>query len=156
MPARRIVLPDALPTPTEQRASTLDIRFARGRTRSANSFLSLQAAEFASQYGDEWRFYRRMFKAYFEDLEDIGDLETVVRVGAEAGLDAGSLHQALTDGRHRQAVDDGVAWSRGIGVTAIPTFVFNERYGMVGAQELDAFRKMMNIIKETPNADPST
>jgi predicted DsbA family dithiol-disulfide isomerase len=146
MAARRIVAPDAPPTPTELRAENLGIKFTRGREWSSNSYLSLQAAEFAKEHGDMWGFHRRMFKAYFEDLEDIGDLETVVRIGADAGLDGDELRAALEDGRYRAIVDEGVAWTRGIGVTAIPTFVIDEKYGIVGAQELPAFRNAFDQL----------
>jgi predicted DsbA family dithiol-disulfide isomerase len=113
----------------------------------------LQAAEFAKDHGDMWRFHRRMFKAYFEDLEDIGTIDNVVRIGADAGLDEAELRKALEEGHYRKQVDEGIDWSRGVGVTAIPTFVFNGRYGMVGAQELPAFRRMMEHIKNPPPAE---
>jgi predicted DsbA family dithiol-disulfide isomerase len=146
MAPRRIVAPDAPPTPTELRAEHLGIKFTRGRTWSSNSYLSLQAAEFANEHGDMWRFHRRMFKAYFEDLEDIGDLDTVVRIGVDAGLDGAELRAALEDGRYREPVDEGITWSRRIGVTAIPTFVIDQQYGIVGAQELPAFRQALKEI----------
>ena len=150
MAPRRIVPPEAPPTPMEERGRNLGITFRRGRSWASNSYISLQAAEFAREYGDEWAFHRRMFKAYFDDLENIGDLDTVVRIGAESGLDDTSLRAALEDGRYRSIVDEGISWSRAIGVTAIPTFVFNEQYGMVGAQELPAFRQMMAKIGQAP------
>jgi len=112
----------------------------------------LEAAEFAYEYGDDWAFHRRMFKAYFEDLENIGDLETILRIGAETGIDAVSLRAALEEGRYRERVDECLGWSRAIGVTAIPTFVFNGRYGMVGAQELEAFRTMMAKVGQPPKS----
>jgi predicted DsbA family dithiol-disulfide isomerase len=93
-----------------------------------------------------------MFRAYFEDLENISDLDTVVRIGTESGLDAASLRAALEEGRYRDRVDEGLTWSRSIGVTAIPTFVFNGRYGMVGAQELEMFRTMMAKIDQPPKS----
>jgi predicted DsbA family dithiol-disulfide isomerase len=152
-PPRRITPPDAPPTPTELRAENLGIKFTRGRTWSSNSYISLQAAEFAKDHGDMWRFHRRMFKAYFEDLEDIGTIDNVVRIGADAGLDEAELRKALEEGHYRKQVDEGIDWSRGVGVTAIPTFVFNGRYGMVGAQELPAFRRMMEHIKNPPEGE---
>jgi predicted DsbA family dithiol-disulfide isomerase len=150
MAPRRITPPDAPATPMEERGRNLGITFRRGRTWASNSYLSLQAAEFAREYGNEWAFHRRMFKAYFDDLENIGDLDTVVRIGAEVGLDEAGLRTALKDGRYRQMVDEGVSWSRNVGVTAIPTFVFNEQYGIVGAQELPTFRQMMAKIEQPP------
>jgi len=150
MAARRIVAPDAPPTPTEMRAENLGIKFTRGRTWSSNSYLSMQAAEFATEHGDMWNFHRRMFKAYFEDLEDIGDIDTLVRIGVEAGLDGDEMRAALEDGRYRKIVDEGLTWTRGIGVNAVPTFVIDQRYGIVGAQELPAFRQALEKIGHTP------
>jgi predicted DsbA family dithiol-disulfide isomerase len=153
MAARRIVAPDAPPTPTELRAENLGIKFTRGRKWSSNSYLSMQAAEFATEHGDfsdMWRFHRNMFKAYFEDLADIGDIETLVRVGVESGFDGDQLRAALEDGRYRAIVDEGLGWTRGIGVNAVPTFVIDQRYGIVGAQELDTFRQALQKIGHAP------
>lgn len=136
--------PDSPPSALEQRGQGLGIKFSRGRTLTSNSHLALEGAEFAGDHGRAWEYQRAMFKAYFEDLEDIGKVETVLRVGAAAGLDAGDLGEALRSGHYRELVDEGVAWSRSIGVTAIPTFVFAQRYGMVGAQEYEAFRLLMD------------
>ncbi len=140
----------------EQRGKSLGITFNRGRTWSSNSYLSLQAAEFANEHGDMWRFHRRMFKAYFDDLEDIGMLDNVVRIGVDAGLDGDMLRKALEEGWYRERVDEGITWSRQIGVSAIPTFVFNERWGMVGAQEIAAFRQMMEKIGQPPKNQPTS
>ena len=137
----------------ETRGEGLGIKFNRGRTHSSNSHLALEAAAFAEEHGDLWRFHRRMYKAYFEDLENIGGPETVLRVGAEAGLPEASLREALETGRYRERVDEGIAWSRGVGVTAIPTFVLNRRYAIVGAQELETFRQALDEIKQP--AQPS-
>jgi len=150
MPPRRITPPDAPPTPVELRGERLGLKFTRGRTLTSYSHLALEAAEFAAQYGDPWAFHKRVFKAYFEELLDIGDVDVLVRLGEESGLPAPALREALVDRRYQQPVDEGIAWSRAIGVTAIPTFVFNQRLGMVGAQELPAFREMMARVGNRP------
>jgi len=151
MPARRIVAPEDPPTPMELRGDALGIKFNRGREISSYSHLALEAAEFAFQYSqDPWGFHKRLFKAYFEDLENIGDVDVLVRIADEFGIDGKSLREALMDRRYEAEVDEGIAWSRQIGVTAIPTFVFNQRMGMVGAQELPAFREMMQRVGNPP------
>jgi predicted DsbA family dithiol-disulfide isomerase len=153
MPARRIVSVDAPLTPMEKRGAELGINFKRGRTTTSFSHLALEAAEFAFQYSeDPWGFHRRLFSAYFEELADIGDIDVLVRLADEMGIDGKSLQEALHDRRYEHEVDEGIAWSREIGVTAIPTFVFNERQGMVGAQDLPAFREMMQRLGNPPRA----
>ncbi|MPZ49302.1 MAG: thioredoxin domain-containing protein [Dehalococcoidia bacterium] len=149
---RHVVPEGAPPTATEERAEKLGIKFTRGRKWSSNSHLALQASAFAYDYGDQWRFHRAMFKAYFEDLADIGQIDTVVTVGESIGMDASALRQALEEGRYREHVDEGIAWTRGIGVTAIPTFIINQEYGLVGAQEIEAFRSVMEKIGQPPKA----
>jgi predicted DsbA family dithiol-disulfide isomerase len=150
-PRRQMTKPDDPPTPIEQRAAGLGIRFTRGRTWTSNSHLALEAAEFAGEHGDARAFHRAMFKAYFEDLADIGDLETVVRVGVESGLPEAALREALTSGRYRDAVDEGIRWAQQVGVTAVPTFVLGGTYGIVGAQELPVFEEVLrNRLGRTP------
>jgi len=151
MPARRFIAPDAPPTPMELRGEGLSIKFTRGREISSYSHLALEAAEFAFQNSqDPWGFHKRLFKAYFEELENIGDVDVLVRLAEEFGMDGPALRTALDERRYEAQTDEGIAWSRAIGVTAIPTFVFNERMGMVGAQELPAFREMMKRIDNPP------
>ncbi len=144
--------PDSPPSPLEERGARSGIVFRRGRTLTSNSHLALEAAEFAEEQGRAVEYHRAMFKAYFDDLENIGDLEAVVRVGAGAGLDPGGLRQALATGLYGDRVDEGIAWSRAIGVTAVPTFVFDDRYGMVGAQDFAAFQYMMEKLGRQPRA----
>jgi predicted DsbA family dithiol-disulfide isomerase len=152
MPARRIIAPEAPPTPIELRGERLGIKYTRGRATTSYSHLALEAAVFAFEHGDGWAFHKRVFKAYFEELLDISDEEVLVRLAGETSLPADALRNALADGRYRGEVDEGIAWSRSIGVTAIPTFVFNERLGMVGAQELDAMREVMHRVGNKPRA----
>lgn len=140
------------PTALEARGAALGITFTRGRTRTSNSHLSLEAAEFAIEEHPAVDLHRPMFKAYFEDLEDIGDLDTVVRIGASAGLPEADLRAALETGRYRQQVDDGLHWSHEIGVSAVPTFVIDDRFAVVGAQELDVFEDVLKRLGHTPRA----
>jgi predicted DsbA family dithiol-disulfide isomerase len=151
-PRRRMTNPDDPPTHLELRAAEAGLKMTRGRTWTPNSHLSLQAAEFAAEHGDAIRFHRRMFKAYFEDLEDVGDIDVVVRVGEEAGLDAAALRQALEDGTYRQQVDDGINWARSIGVTGVPTFIFEEQWAIVGAQDYNVFQSIMSRLGKEPPA----
>ncbi len=141
----------------EQRGQNLGIVFNRGRETTSYSHLALEAAEFVNQsetFDVAWAFHKRLFKAYFEDLSDIADIEVLIRAAEETGVNAQSLREALTDHRFLPAVEEGITWSRQIGVTAIPTFVFNERMGMVGAQEQPALREMMTRVGNPPR-EPS-
>jgi predicted DsbA family dithiol-disulfide isomerase len=142
-PSRHRTEPGDPPTPIEQRSAGLGITFTRGRTWTSNSHLAHEAAEFALERGDGHRFHRAMFKAYFEDLQDIGDVEVVIHAGAAAGLPEGELREVLARGQYRTEVDEGLRWAQEVGVTAVPTFVLGEQYAIVGAQDARVFEQVL-------------
>ena len=152
-PRRQMTRPGDPPSAMEQRAAALGIAFTRGRTWTSNSHLALEAAEFAAEHGDTNTFHRRVFKAYFEELADIGDIDMLVRLGAECGLPAGDLREALTGGRYRAGVDEELAWAQQVGVTAVPTFVLDGKLAIVGAQEASVFDEVLRTrLGRTPKA----
>ncbi len=134
----------------ELRGQALGITFSRGRTVTSNSHLALEAAEFAAGTPHAAAFHRAMFKAYFDELEDIGKLDTVVRVGESAGLDGADLRQALETGAFRQQVEDGIQWAREVGVSGVPTFVIADKWAVVGAQDYNVFESLMAKLGQTP------
>ena len=54
--------------------------------------------------GDDWS--ERMYRAYFLEEKDIGDVNVLSREAEAVGLDAAALTQALTEGRYTQALRD--------------------------------------------------
>jgi predicted DsbA family dithiol-disulfide isomerase len=134
----------------EQRGMDLGIKFSRGRTITSNSHLALEAAEYAAETPHAAAFHRAMFKAYFDELEDIGKIDTIIRVGESVGLDGGELRHALETGTFRQQVDDGIQWAREVGVTGVPTFVIADKWAVVGAQDYNVFESLMAKLGQTP------
>lgn len=151
-PRRQHSQPGDPPSALELRGESLGITFSRGREKTSYSIPALEAGEFATEHGDALGFHRALFKAYFTDLVDISDPGILVEAAVAAGLDGGALADALETGQYRQQVIDGINWSRGIGVTAIPTFVFQEQHGIVGAQDYSVFQSMMTELGQTPRA----
>ena len=145
---KRYTQPDDPPTDMELRAEASGLKFSRGREWTSNSHLVLEAGEYASDHGKGMEFHKPLFKSYFTDLEDISDIDLLVGVGKDAGLDPDGLRNALVTREYRETVDEIVEWSRKIGVTGVPTFVFNEKYGIVGAQDFSVFEATMERIAE--------
>ena len=128
----------------------LGIKFSRGRTITSNSHLALEAAKYAAETPHAAAFHRAMFKSYFDELEDIGKIDTVVRVGESVGLYGSDLRKVLETGAFRQQVDDGIQWAREVGVTGVPTFVIADKWAVVGAQDYNVFESLMAKLGQTP------
>lgn len=138
----------------EERAESAGIQFVEGRTHRSSSLLSLQAAEYVADHGlAADAFHRRVFKAYFEDLDDIGNVDTLVRIAKGAGIPGEGLRQALEDGVYRERVEEAVEGARMAGVRSVPTFIFDETYAIVGAQEYETFQAVMKELGREPRAE---
>lgn len=114
----------------------------------ANSRLALEASEFAREAGSEVfdRFHRAIFRAYFEEGRNIGDPDVLTEIARDTGLDGDALREALTDRRYRELVDEGIQWAADSGLTSTPTFIFDDRLAIVGAQEYDLFENVMERL----------
>jgi len=111
-----------------------------------NTHKAHEATEFAKDSGRLLPFHRAVFGAYWEREENIGDIDVLCRVGEECGIDAGGLREALVDGRHALRVDEEMAWARTAGITGVPTFIFDERFALVGAQDYEVFRDVARRV----------
>lgn len=141
------------PSPIEQRGESLGLTYTRGREWTSNSLLAHEASEFVTEHESQevaWAFHKAMFKAYFTDLVDIGKPETLVEIGASVGVPADAMRVALENGTYRGQVAEGIRWARAIGVTGVPTFVFDERTGVVGAQDLAVLEQVMQQLGKVP------
>lgn len=124
------------------------------RSLLANSRPSLEAAEFAREAGRFEPLHRALFRAYFEEGEDIGDENVLARLAEDCGLEAGALLAALRERRYEKLVDEKVAWAREQNLGGVPTFVFYPKGGseedrgftLVGAQEYDVFKDVTERI----------
>jgi predicted DsbA family dithiol-disulfide isomerase len=99
-----------------------------------------EATEFAREYGDALAFHRAVFHAYWTEERNIGDVEVLCDVATATGMDPSALREALADGRYAPAVEGQMTWSRAVGVTGVPTVIFDDRFAIVGAQEYETFR----------------
>ena len=151
-PRRQMSEPGSPPSQMEQRAESLGIRFTRGRTWTSNSHLGLEAAEFVAEHHPDLAhaFHRRMFKGYFDELLEIGTVDAIAEFGREAGVPGEPLREALEQGAYRAQVDDGIAWARQVGVSAVPTFIIDEQYAIVGAQPVEAFEGVFEQLGKKP------
>ena len=107
-----------------------------------------EATEFAKEAGRLLPFHRAVFRAYWEAEKNIGDTEVLCRIGAECNLDAAELRAALEAGRFAAQVEEQIEWSRAVGITGVPTFIFDEKFSLVGAQDYEVFRDVAHRIVE--------
>ncbi|MGY1710922.1 DsbA family oxidoreductase [Geodermatophilus sp. SYSU D00758] len=116
-------------------AEGLEFRF--DRAVRANTFDAHQVIHLAGERGVQDAVKERLLRAYFAEGEAVGDRETLVRLAAEAGLDAEEVRAVLADQRYAGAVRADEAEAQALGIRGVPFFVLDRRYGVSGAQPAD-------------------
>jgi predicted DsbA family dithiol-disulfide isomerase len=80
-----------------------------------------------------------LLRAYFTDGRDIGDTETLVGLAAEAGVDPDLARKWLTSDEGTEETAEAIRYAGRLGIQAVPTFVFDGKYAVQGAQSTDVF-----------------
>ncbi len=96
-----------------------------------------------------------LFRSYFIDGEDIGAVDTLVRLGKEIGLNSKRLRAYLVSDRGRQQVLDENVKIHRLGVNGVPAFVFGKRNIMSGAQEPNALLNVLDYIAVSERIEES-
>jgi predicted DsbA family dithiol-disulfide isomerase len=94
----------------------------------------------------------RLLEAYFINGENIADHPTLVRLAGAAGLDEARVATLLAGDEGGDELRARLQQAYELGVTAVPTFVFDERWSVPGAQEVDVFRRVLDRMSSTPAA----
>jgi predicted DsbA family dithiol-disulfide isomerase len=137
----------------EEAAARAGIRMKQ-RTLLSSSRPALEAAEFAREAGRFEPLHRALFRAYFEEGEDIGDERVLAHLASECDLDAGALVAALRDRRYEKLVDEKVRWAYEQNVGGVPAFIFcphgsskEDGFVLLGAQEYEVFKDITERIQ---------
>ncbi len=124
--------------------------------RVPNSRLSHLLIAHAGRHGLQARVQQRVMEAYFQEGVDIGEIEELTRLGTESGLAERETRAALV---LRQGWDGVVAVQRhaaALGITGVPTFIFDGRYTLSGAQEPAAMAQILDQVAELADARGGT
>lgn len=74
------------------------------------------------------------------------DHDGLVGLAADAGLDPAEVARVLADGAYADAVGADVLQARWLGVTGVPFFVVDRRYGVAGAQPAEVLRSVLRQV----------
>ncbi len=90
----------------------------------------------------------RIMRAYFQEGCDIGDVEELVRLGVEAGLGENDARNAIVLRAGQDSVIAAERHAAALGITGVPTYVFDGRFTMSGAQEVITLTRVLDQVAE--------
>jgi predicted DsbA family dithiol-disulfide isomerase len=128
-------------------ASGIDFQFDLIR-RMPNTRRSHLLIAHAARSGLQAAVKERIMRAYFEEGCDVGDTEELVRLAVEVGLAERAARSALV---LRSGQDGVIAAERHagvLGITGVPTFVFDGQYTVSGAQDVGTLARIFDQVTD--------
>jgi predicted DsbA family dithiol-disulfide isomerase len=128
-------------------------RVLAANTLSAHRLLWLAEREYGPAV--QRTLAEALFDAHFTAGADIGDAAVLAELAARAGMDAERARAFLASDEGRPEVEAEIAEARGLGITAVPTFVFAGKYGVQGAQPASSFLQALEAVARETGSSPS-
>jgi predicted DsbA family dithiol-disulfide isomerase len=117
--------------------------------RTPNTFAAHRLVWYAAQQGKQDEVVETLFRAYFLEGKNIGDLKVLTPVAVEAELDRTETEEFLASDKGTVEVKAEEAVGRRLGIRGVPYFVFNGSISISGAQPPDIIVSAIQQAKET-------
>lgn len=111
-----------------------------------NTFNAHRLGHFAATHGKQEEMLTRLFKAYFTDGMSVADLDTLVELAGEVGLDKEQARAVLQSDEYADAVRADIDQAARYGIHGVPFFILDGKYAISGAQGTEAFSQALQQI----------
>ncbi|WP_037600855.1 DsbA family oxidoreductase [Streptacidiphilus rugosus] len=91
----------------------------------------------------------RLLAAHFSDGVDIADFAALTDVAVASGMDRARVDSFLPSAEGVAETQRELEHARAIGVSAVPTFVFDGKYAVQGAQETETFLAALRQVAQS-------
>jgi len=115
--------------------------------RSPNTFDSHRLIRWGASAGTQNEIVEILFRRYFEDGEDLGDRKVLVDAAREAGMDHELVAYLLLHNKDAELVANEAKQAREMGISGVPTFLFEGKFAVVGAQETEGYLRAIDKVQ---------
>jgi len=124
-------------------AKGLGLVYNLEKTMPVNTFYAHRLLQYSKEIGKDAELVRVIFKAYFTDNKNISDIDTLVDISKEAGLEEEMVREILNSDKYTDRVRQDEKESQDIGIDVVPFFLVNKKYTVAGAQSIETIRKTL-------------
>jgi predicted DsbA family dithiol-disulfide isomerase len=116
------------------------------RIKLTNSFDAHRLMHYAQTFGKAQEMNEALFYAYFTGSKHIGEHETLCALAEQVGLDKKEVEEMLAGDKFTAEVHADEQEGSQLGITGVPFFVLNRKYGISGAQPTELFLETLNKV----------
>jgi predicted DsbA family dithiol-disulfide isomerase len=112
----------------------------------ANTVKAHQLLHEARIQGFQHEMEERLFEAHFVEGKNIDDVNILVNLASEVGMNITALDVKILSGQYTTELEADIELAQQFGVRGVPFFVFDRKYAVSGAQEPETFLKTMEQV----------
>lgn len=134
---------EAMNESVAERGRTLGLDYRFDITQTINTRVAHRLIQHAASEGRQGAIVDRLYRAYFTEGLNVADRDVLARLAEEVGLDRSAAVAALDSAELDRAIDDDIRTAAELGISGVPFFVLAGRYGVSGAQPVEAFAQAL-------------
>ena len=115
-------------------AAGVGLEYHLDSVQAGNTFDAHRLIHLAARHGLGDAMKERLLAAYFTEGRSVGDHQGLAELAEEVGLDPVEVKETLAGDAFAADVRHDEARAQSLGVSGVPFFVIDERYGISGAQ----------------------
>ena len=137
------------------RRDAIDFRFDIIE-RTPNTVDSHRLILAAGRQGCQAEMVDALFRAYFTEGQDIGDIAVLAEIADRTGMDGAETfaYLARDDDRAQVIAEDEMA--RRLGVNGVPCYIVDRKYAISGAQSPEVFVQVFDLAQQDAVAELAT
>jgi predicted DsbA family dithiol-disulfide isomerase len=109
-----------------------------------HTHLAFEGYQYAKEKGKANEYNHRMFRAFFQEEQDIGDIDVLAKLAGEIGLNEKEYREALETRKYKEAHQKALkhAYTEA-NITAVPTFVIGDTR-IAGIRSKETLEQIIN------------
>ena len=116
------------------------------KMRVVNTFDAHVLLEYAKNFGKQTELKMTLTKAYFSDRKNVSKRAILKQALLDVGLNAEEGLTKLDKEEARFEVKSKEKYWQNLGISSVPTIVFNRQSAVTGAQPVDTFKQILGEI----------
>ena len=105
--------------------------------------------DYAHQIDKQTELKMRLFSAFFTEGKDISDIGVLIKEAETIGITTQQSQKLLADQELKSKVKKQIAQWQQMGVSSVPTVVFNRQSALTGAQPQETFKQvLLDLIQQ--------
>ncbi len=137
------------------RATEVGLHYDFAKMKTAHTEKAHRLAKWTQQFGKATAYTEALMAGYFKDGEDLNKDEFLLKVIAQLDLDRRVAERILASTDFSEELDKDRYEAQQLGVQSVPFFVFENRYGIKGAEPNEVFVRTLHQAAEIAGIQPT-